>query len=95
MAKLRKENQKLEKELRGTDFESIQSALPCQLTISVENATVEQKARLLETRVVENVDTIEHLRQERSILVNEHKGLQRRFKDITDVCRLSLPHEDF
>lgn len=67
-----------------------------RLTNSLENATVEQKARLLETRVVENVDTIEHLRQERAILVNEHKGLQRRFKDATDVCRLCyLPHEDF
>ena len=46
---------------------------------------VEQKARLFEARVSENADTIEQLRQERSILAAEHKDLQRRFQDVTEV----------
>ena len=50
-----------------------------------ENAVAEQKARLFEARVSENADTIEQLRQERSMLAAEHKGLQRRFQDVTEV----------
>jgi len=49
------------------------------------NASAEQKARLLEVRVIENVDTIEQLRQERSLLVSDHKELQNRFSEISEV----------
>ena len=49
------------------------------------NATAEQKARLLEVRVVENADTIEQLRQERSLLMADHKELQKRFSEISEV----------
>lgn len=59
------------------------------------NANVEQKARLLEARVSENAATIEQLRQERSLLVSDHKDLQYRFSEISEVsigapwiCRL-------
>lgn len=53
------------------------------------NTNVEQKARLLEVRVAENADTIEQLRQERSLLVTDHKELQQRFTEISEV---SHPH---
>jgi predicted nucleic acid-binding Zn-ribbon protein len=49
------------------------------------NATAEQKARSLEVRVIENADTIEKLRQERSLLVSDHKKLQKRFSEISEV----------
>ncbi|KAF5373341.1 hypothetical protein D9615_007388 [Tricholomella constricta] len=49
-----------------------------------ENANVEQKARLLEGRVSENTQTIDHLRQERSLLAADHKELQRRFSEISE-----------
>ncbi|KAF8159408.1 hypothetical protein B0H34DRAFT_703324 [Crassisporium funariophilum] len=51
-----------------------------------ENVNIEQKARLLETRVVENADTIEQLRQERSLLAADHKELQRKFAEITETA---------
>lgn len=59
------------------------------LFFNTENANVDQKARLLETRVAENADTIEQLRQERSMIVAEHKELQRRFTDATEVLSLN------
>ncbi|KAF9006188.1 hypothetical protein BDQ17DRAFT_1389747 [Cyathus striatus] len=49
-----------------------------------ENANAEQKARLLETRVTENIDTIEQLRQERSFLVSEHKQLQQKYLQVSE-----------
>jgi len=39
----------------------------------------------LEIRVVENVETIENLRQERSLLSTDHKALQRRFAEISET----------
>lgn len=48
-------------------------------------ATAEQKARLLEVKVEENAETIEHLRHERSLLAAEHKKLQQRFKKALEV----------
>lgn len=57
------------------------------------NANAEQKARLLEIRVAENADTIEQLRQERALLVSDHKGLQHRFSEISEVTtRIRLSH---
>ncbi|KAH9479344.1 hypothetical protein JR316_0007934 [Psilocybe cubensis] len=51
-----------------------------------ENANIEQKARLLETRVVENAETIEQLRQERALLAADHKELQRRFAEASETA---------
>jgi hypothetical protein len=48
-------------------------------------ATAEQKARLLELKAEENAETIEHLRHERSLLMAEHKKLQLRFKNASEV----------
>lgn len=57
------------------------------------NANVEQKARLLEVRVAENTDTIEQLRQERALLVSDHKELQQRFSEISEVnIKIVLSH---
>lgn len=53
--------------------------------MSPANANIEQKARLLEVRVSENAATIEQLRQERSLLVTDHKELQLRFSEISEV----------
>jgi hypothetical protein len=53
-----------------------------------ENANIEQTARLLEVRVTENIETIEQLRHERSLLVTDHKELQRRFSEISEVRKL-------
>jgi chromosome segregation ATPase len=49
------------------------------------NANADQKARLLEVRVVENAGTIEQLRQERSLLVADYKDLQRQFSEVSEV----------
>ncbi|KAF8892193.1 hypothetical protein BD779DRAFT_1661469 [Infundibulicybe gibba] len=48
------------------------------------NSNAEQKARLLEDKVSENLETIEQLRQERSLLVVDHKDLQRKFAEISE-----------
>lgn len=53
------------------------------------NATAEQKARLLEVRVSENAETVEQLRQERSLLAVDHKELQRRFSEISEASASS------
>lgn len=85
LQRLKKENHDLEKELRG-------ALLVTMINIAsdyiAENANIEQKARLLEIRVVENVETIENLRQERSLLSTDHKALQRRFAEISEVSQL-------
>lgn len=60
------------------------------ISCHAENANIEQKARLLETRVVENVQTIDQLRQERAILAADHKELQRRFAEISEVCHFTV-----
>ncbi|KAI0352396.1 hypothetical protein OH77DRAFT_1498058 [Trametes cingulata] len=53
------------------------------------NATADQKARLLEAKVAENLENIEQLRQERSLLAADHKDLQRRYaKAAEEVNRL-------
>ncbi|KAI0366979.1 hypothetical protein BV20DRAFT_951123 [Pilatotrama ljubarskyi] len=53
------------------------------------NATADQKARLLEAKVAENLENIEQLRQERSLLAADHKDLQRRYaKASEEVNRL-------
>lgn len=57
-----------------------------------ENTTAEQKARLLETKVAENMDTIAHLRQERSLLSKDHKDLQRRYSELSEVSLYGDAH---
>lgn len=86
LQRLKKENHNLEKELRGALLMTMDNIIP--LICIAENATIEQKARLLETRVVENAETIENLRQERSLLATDHKALQRRFAEISEVSQL-------
>ncbi|KAG9313115.1 hypothetical protein JVU11DRAFT_6565 [Chiua virens] len=44
-----------------------------------ENASAEQKTRLLEAKVRKNTSAIEQLRQERSLLAQDHKDLQQRY----------------
>jgi hypothetical protein len=39
---------------------------------------------------MENIETIEQLRQERSLLATAHKELQRRFSENSDVSLLVL-----
>ncbi|KAI0692519.1 hypothetical protein BC835DRAFT_1508673 [Cytidiella melzeri] len=57
------------------------------------NSNAEQKARLLEAKVVENVETIEQLRRERSLLVSDHKTLQKQFSDVSKhVSKLREQH---
>ncbi|KAK0214823.1 hypothetical protein IW262DRAFT_245159 [Armillaria fumosa] len=51
-----------------------------------QNANAEQKARLLENRVSENIETIEQLRQERALLVADHKALQKRFSEVSEYA---------
>ncbi|OCH84115.1 hypothetical protein OBBRIDRAFT_891971 [Obba rivulosa] len=48
------------------------------------HTTAEQKARLLESKISANVETIEQLRHERSILASDHKDLQQRFKKMSE-----------
>ncbi|KAJ7696511.1 hypothetical protein B0H17DRAFT_1158623 [Mycena rosella] len=57
------------------------------------NVNAEQKARLLEVRVSENAETVEQLRQERSMLAMDHKNLQLRFSEISEHAnRLRTEH---
>lgn len=49
------------------------------------NSTAEQRTRLLEAKVIENTETIEQLRQERSVLVSDYKDLQKQFADVVKV----------
>jgi myosin protein heavy chain len=58
--------------------------------LSTANSTAEQKARLLEAKAEENAETIDHLRQERSLLAAEHKKLQQRFKKALEVCTVDV-----
>ncbi|KAG2137608.1 uncharacterized protein EDB93DRAFT_1106565 [Suillus bovinus] len=57
------------------------------------NATIEQQARLLEGKVKENAETINQLRQERSLLAKDHKELQRQFTEVSErVNKLRNDH---
>ncbi|KAJ3553173.1 hypothetical protein NM688_g3757 [Phlebia brevispora] len=81
MAEIRDELQRIKQENR---------ALEAELR---SNSTVDQKARLLEAKVAENSETIEQLRKERSLLVADHKSLQRQFTQVTEhVNKLRQEH---
>ncbi|KAF9269220.1 hypothetical protein L218DRAFT_1072847 [Marasmius fiardii PR-910] len=51
------------------------------------NANAEQRARLLESKVKENSETMEQLREERALLVAEHKELQKKFTKISEQAQ--------
>ncbi|KAH9951077.1 hypothetical protein B0H21DRAFT_855438 [Amylocystis lapponica] len=56
-----------------------------QLEMELHSAgNAEQKARSLETKVAGNAEIIEQLRQERSLLVADHKTLQGRYSKVSD-----------
>ena len=82
---LRRELSLLSTELRGALFVIMVNISPDNFA---ENANMEQKARLMETRAVENAETIKNLRQELSLLSTDHKVLQRRFTEISEVSQL-------
>ncbi|KAG6334363.1 hypothetical protein ID866_4724 [Astraeus odoratus] len=48
------------------------------------NTNAEQRVRCLEAKVLENTETIEQLRQERSLLARDHKDLQRRLTEVSE-----------
>jgi len=83
--RVKQDNHKLEAELRGTckrrtKFWEYLSARQC-----IATATVEQKARNLQARVTENTDSIDRMRQERSMLLKDHKQLQQQYADVNEV----------
>ncbi|KAJ8079575.1 hypothetical protein PM082_011162 [Marasmius tenuissimus] len=51
------------------------------------HSTAEQKVRLLENKVKENTETMEQLREERALLVVEHKELQKKFTKISEQAQ--------
>lgn len=57
------------------------------------NSNMEQRARLLESKVAENAETIEQLRRERSLLIADHKKLQKQFAQASEnVNKLRKNH---
>ncbi|GJE98540.1 PACT-coil-coil domain-containing protein [Phanerochaete sordida] len=81
MADIREELQRIKQENHGLEDELR------------ANSNVEQKARLLESKVTENAETIEQLRRERSLLVSEHKKLQKQFAQASEnVNKLRKTH---
>ncbi|KAF8141485.1 hypothetical protein EV363DRAFT_1425600 [Boletus edulis] len=82
LQKAKQDNHELETELRGTMPRFSVGSLP--KTTATVNANAEQKARLLEAKVRENMSTIEQLRQERSILARDHKDLQQRYAQASE-----------
>lgn len=59
--------------------------------MTLANVTVEQKARRLESKVAENASTMDQLRQERSVLIQDHKSLQKRYSEISEVSYTFYP----
>jgi hypothetical protein len=57
------------------------------LTGGVANAIAENKARYLQTKLNENLELIEQLRQERDVLADNRSDLQRQFARASGVCR--------
>lgn len=83
LQQFKQEKYELEKELRGKL--PVLSMCELKFNFRLENVNAEQKARHLEIRVAENAETLEHLRQERSILAGDHTDLQQRFSEISEV----------
>jgi hypothetical protein len=55
------------------------------LTGGVANATAENKARYLQTKLNDNLGLIEQLRQERDVLADNQSDLQRQFARASEV----------
>ena len=81
-------NHNLEVELRGMRTAS-RRCIPTHGRVAT--ATVEQKARNLQAKVTENVDVMDRLRQERSMLLKDHKQLQQQYADVNEVCLVRAP----
>lgn len=95
LQKHKKENHDMETELRRMPYCIISSDGP--LTFLSDNSNAEQKVRLMEVRVAENAETIEQLREERAVLAADHKALQKRFSEISEVSlcvRLEISFAD-
>ncbi|KAH9940729.1 uncharacterized protein BXZ73DRAFT_42510 [Epithele typhae] len=96
--KAQREKDKVERELRRaeTDMSDIREQLQRikQENHDLEhelrsNSSAEQKARILQARVAENAANLDQLRQERSLIISDHKDLQRQYAKATDeVTRL-------
>lgn len=82
LQRIKKENAGLESELRS---KSVVEFTVITTNSVLANLTADQKARLLERKMQENVDTIEQLRQERSLLAADHRKLQQRYTEVSDV----------
>lgn len=93
MASIRDELQRIKHENHGLEDELRSACWLCIIfwvsltpqTTHTANSNVEQKARLLESKVAENAETIEQLRRERSLLVADHKNLQKQFTHVSEV----------
>ena len=84
--RVKQDNHKLETELRGTRTESRKDISTHRRAAT---ATVEQKAKNLQVKVTENVDALDRLRQERSMLLKDHKQLQQQYADVNEVGPMS------
>lgn len=84
LQKAKQDNHELENELRGARTDLLWDSFPPEPALTA-NANAEQQARLLEAKVRKNTSTIEQLRQERSILARDHKDLQQRYAQVSEV----------
>ena len=83
---MKQENQTLEAELRSASCAFLLFSLMSNTTCGgTGNTNVEQKARHLEMKVAENADTIDQLRQERSLLAADHRKLQKKYSEVSEV----------
>lgn len=81
----KKENRDLENELRGEYTLYLKQSCSLKVVTFKVNANIEQRARLLEIKVVGNAQTMEQLREERALLAADHKDLQQRYTEISEV----------
>lgn len=86
--RVKQDNHKLEAELRGMRTEHWRD-LPTYRRAAT--ATVEQKARTLHVKVTENADALDKLRQERSMLLKDHKQLQQKYTDVNEASPTRIP----
>lgn len=86
--RVKQENNHLEVELRSRH--SLHWKVFKLINSPPANASAEQKARHLEQKVVENTHAIDQLRHERSLLVRDHKDLQKKYSEVTNVSTFSM-----
>ena len=85
LQRVKRDKDDLEGELRGMCYHEPYRSMTDRSLVLAVTATAEQKARLLELKAEENAESMEHLRHERSLLMAEHKKLQLRFKNASEV----------